>query len=190
MGDRMAIQSTNRPLRPRDRDIDARMKVLGVLGFLLLAVALFSIGVFYIGPWWGSSRRDAKPPDAASAYTPPPERRSPAEEETRKGPDIKLEVTEDGVDAPSADEPAQNAPAQGGNDIRADENGLTITLDGKEKQSTDAAGESNVPNAVERSSSTSSPPKDSGGAKPGTGSSLEKPRAATEQHSTAAPGRE
>lgn len=187
----MAIQSTNRPLRPRDRNIDARMKIFGVLGFLLLAAA-FSIGVFLIGPWWGSSHQEAKSPDAASSYTLPQERRLPAQGEAKdKGPDIKLEVTEDGLDdAPAADEPAQNAPAQAGNDIRADENGLTITLDGTEKQPSAGVGESNPPNAAERSSSSASPPKDSGRAKPVNGSSLEKPRAATEPHSTAAPGRE
>ncbi len=187
----MAIQSTNRPLRPRDRNIDARMKIFGVLGFLLLAAA-FTVGLFLIGPWWGSSHREAKPPDAASAYTPAHESRLPAQEEAKvNGPDIKLEVTEDGADGPSSSaEPSQSTPAEAGNDIRADENGLTITLDGTEKQPPAGVGESNPPNAAERSSSSPSPPKDSGRAKPVNGSSLEKPRAATEQHSTAAPGRE
>lgn len=186
----MAIQSNNRPLRPRDRNIDVRMKILGVLGFLLLAAA-FTIGLFLIGPWWGSSRQDARSPDGASAYMPRQERRLPAQEEAKvNGPDIKLEVTEDGADATSTAESSQSTPAETGNDIRADENGLTITLDGKGTQSSAGAGESNPPNAVERSSSSTSPPRDSGRAKPGAESNLEKPRAATEQHSTAAPGRE
>lgn len=186
----MAIQTTNRSLRPRDRKIDARMKILGVLGFLLLAAA-FSVGLFVIGPRWGSSRHAVKPPDAASAYT--PSQRMPAQEETGHKPDLKLEVTEEGVDAPNNGEPSQNATAESGssNDIRKDESGLTITLDAKDRQSSTGAGEPNTGSGAERNNSATSTPKDPGHDKPAAGSSLEKPRAATEQHSsTAAPARD
>lgn len=164
---------TNKPLRPTDRTIDARMKVLGVIGFVLLLAIFFSIGLFGVGKWLGSSRQEARQSESIPAYV-PPQRQSPAEE---KGPDIKLEVTEEAQDAPAADE-----PAQAGDGGTVDENGVTMILDGDSKPPAEKPNDGNVPSAVEPKGSTASPES-----KPGD---LEKPRAATEKGATAAPGRE
>lgn len=153
------------------------MRVLGVLGFLLLAAVFFSIGVFCIGPRLGPARKEAKPSESMPAYVPPQQRQSPAEEQAgESGPDIKLEVTEEGQDVPAADE-----PAQAGDGVTVDENGVTMTLD-ENKPPAEKPNDGNIPSAVEPKGSTS-PPK----SKPGD---LEKPRAATEKRATAAPGRE
>jgi len=172
----MAI--TNKPLRPTDRKIDARVRVLGVLGFLVLLAIFFSIGLFCIGKRLGSSGKEAQPSESMPAYVPPQQRQSPAEEQAgEKGPDIKLEVTEEGQDAAAADQ-----PAQAGDGVKVDENGVTMTLDGESKPPAEKPNDGNVPSAVEPTGPTV-PPK----SKPGD---LEKPRAATEKRATAAPGRE
>ena len=165
------MYNTNSPRTPADRSIDIRMRVLGVLGFLLLAGVFFTVGVLYIGPWMRPSPKPITPESASGYHLP---RRSADEDQPKEeiGPDIKLEVTEQGVDSvPGAQETSDSG-------VKVDENGLTITLDGKAKHP--SAG---MPTAVEKPS-VSTPAQDAV-ARPTGGSSLERPRAATEKHDAA-----
>lgn len=183
---------TNRPVRPAERSIDIRMRVLGRFGFLLLAALFFSIGVFYIGPRLKSAHEPPLHPQAGGRYVPSVPWQSEESEPKEQVPDIELEVTESGVgDDPAAGQPTESEPP----DEVFDGKSLTITLDGKGKTRTD---DEPAPSAAEKArTSTTSKPKTAGpekSARPSSAqrkdaetsgrSSMEKPRAATEKRTT------
>lgn len=162
------------------------MRVLGVFGFLLLAGLFFTVGVFCLGPWLKSAQNQATPENTVSRPVRPDRFSAHQEPDAAKGPDIKLEVTEtqdvgdlrEGDDSPRGDRSRDEA------DVRVDDKTITVTLDDKEKQPSDrpeppAASES------KRATPTTRPPSaDKPGPPQSSGSSLEKPRAATEKRST------
>ncbi len=181
----------NKPLRPRDRSIDVRMRVLGVLGFLLLAGVFFTVGVFCLGPWLRSAQRDAPPADEAPSYEQRSQRPiAEAEPQEQKGPDIKLEVTEaaEGAGIPAADEPSEEGQPEGDPDVRIDDKAVTVTLDGKDRKRPPEKEAVPAPAGPKQTAPAAEPkpaakPADSGRPAQTTSgsSSLEKPRAATEK---------
>ena len=129
------MHPANRSMRPKDKSIDTRTRVLGVLGFLLLAGVFFSVGVFCVGPRLKPSQ-GAGPSVRLPSYTPPAPWRSAGEDSGRSAqPDLKVDVKERSPDEAVSDETAPTGEDQA--DVRQEGDKLTISL-GKDSGPADA----------------------------------------------------
>ncbi len=150
------------------------MRLLGVLGFMLLAGLFFSVGVFCIGPRLRSVQPQPDSSQTAPLYAPRQdfERAAEADKPEENKPDLKLEVTEaDGAEIPEADGTIDGSTPDVVVDPKTDGNSMTVTLEGRDKTD-EARAEPKRPTTP----STADKP-----AKTGTASGVEKPRAAAEK---------
>lgn len=87
------MQTSNKYIRPGDGKIDRRAVALGVIGFLGLAVVLFFVGLFCIGPMIRSRAEAPREPTQPQAYSPPAEPDRYAADEGEQ-PVLDIEITE------------------------------------------------------------------------------------------------
>lgn len=89
--DKRKMELPNNGLQPKDQKIDKRTIVLGVVGFSLLAVVLFSLGMYCIGPMMRSRTKTSQDQQPTQASTPSSIPAAPA---PKPEPALQAEVTE------------------------------------------------------------------------------------------------
>lgn len=151
----------NSRIKPKDRNIDAKMTILGFVGFTVLAGVFFVVGLYGIGPMIRSHTDRPTPPSAPPTYlNPEPSPRSTTPKEPTPEPlGIDLEVRERSENEETPGTEGESAREASG------ENAEAVSPQAEEPRTTAPSG---------RTTGSSAPTKTA----PTEG--LERPRTATE----------
>jgi cell division protein FtsN len=133
------MQAPNKNIGPTDRKLDSRAVALGVIGFLVLIVVFFLLGLFCLGPMLNSHVTPQSEATYEAPISMPPSmpKEAPTTETPQAPPGLNIEITEHGAE----------------DGVQHDENGITATLEPNKSKPEDSSA-----NRPDSTGSEESPP--------------------------------